>query len=334
MATIGNTYLSLIDVYKQTDPKGNIADIIELLAETNPILEDMIVVEANDGTTHLTTMRTGIPAGTFRKLYQAVQPTKSTTKQIRDATGMMENWSEVDAKLVELAGGGSGGAKLRMNEATAFIEGLSNTMAARLFYGNTATDPEEFLGLAPRFSSLSAENGGQIVDALGSGIDNTSIWLIVWGERTVHGLYPKGSKAGLSRDDKGKVTKETSEGVYDVYREKFSWDLGLSVRDWRYVVRIANIDLSDMRAGTVPLYTYLRKAYYALFQRRVTGGRAAIYCNRDVLEALDALANNGGSTDSFVRLERSEMEGKEVLTYRGIPIRETDALLNSEARVV
>jgi len=29
-----------------------------------------------------------------------------------------------------------------------------------------------------------------------------------------------------------------------------------------------------------------------------------------------------------------EIEGKEVLTYRGIPIRETDALVNTEARVV
>lgn len=334
MATIGNTYLSLIDVYKQTDPKGNIADIIELLAETNPILEDMVIMEANDGTTHLTTMRTGIPSGTFRKLYQAVQPTKSTTKQVRDATGMMENWSEVDAKLVELAGGGSGGAKLRMNEATAFIEGLSNTMAARIFYGNTASDPEEFLGLAPRFSSLSAENAGQIIDAGGTGVDNTSIWVIVWGERTVHAIYPKGSKAGLQRDDKGKVTKETSEGVYDVYREKFSWDLGLSVRDWRYVTRIANIDVSNMQAGSVALYTFLRRAYYALYQRKVSGGRAAIYCNRDVLEALDTLANNGGAADSFVRLTRSEFEGKEVLSYRGIPIRETDAILNTEARVV
>lgn len=331
MAVIGNTYLTLADTYKRQDPNGNIADVIELLAETNPILEDMIVQECNDGTSHLTTMRTGIPTGTFRKLYQAVQPSKSTTKQIRDTTGMMENWSEIDAKLVDLSGNP---AKLRLTEATAFIEGLSNTMASRIFYGNTATEPSEFLGLAPRFGTLAAENGGQIVDAGGTGSDNTSVWFVVWGDRTVHGLYPKGSKAGLDRDDKGKVTKDTGSGVYDVYREKFAWDLGMSVRDWRYVSRIANIDVSDMRAGTVKLYDFMRKAYYALYQRKVTGGKVAIYCNRDVLEALDALANNAGSTDSFVRLTRAEVEGKEVLSYRGIPLRETDALLNTEARVV
>jgi hypothetical protein len=330
MATVGDTYLTLADLYKRQDEKGNVADIIELLAETNPILDDMIVVEANDGTTHLTTMRTGIPAGTFRRLYQAVQPTKSTTKQVRDATGMMENWSEIDAKLVDLSGNP---AKLRLTEATAFLEGLNQTAAQRIFYGNTVTDPEEFLGLAPRFSSLSAENGRQIVDAGGRGNDNTSIWFVVWGENTVHGLYPKGSKGGIQRDDKGKQTKETAEGVYDVYREKFQWDLGLSVRDWRYVSRIANIDVSDMLNGDVQLYNFMRKAFYRLKQRRVTGGRAAIYANTDVLETLDALATNAGSTDSFVRLRPMEIEGKEVLTYRGIPIRETDALINTEARV-
>lgn len=331
MAIVGNTYLTLADLYKRQDDKKQIARIIELLAQTNPIMDDMIVVQCNDGTTHLTTMRTGIPSGTFRRLYQAVQPTKSTTKQVRDATGMIENWSEIDAKLVDLSGDPRA---LRLSEATAFLEGLNQTAAQRIFYGNTVTDPEEFLGLAPRFSSKSAENGGQIVDAGGTGSDNTSIWFVVWGENTVHGLYPKGSQAGIQRDDKGKQTKETSDGVYDVYREKFSWDLGLSVRDWRYVSRIANIDVSDMLAGNVKLYDFMRKAYYKLRQRQVTGGRAAIYANRDVLEMLDALATNAGATDSFVRLRPMEIEGKEVLTYRGIPIRETDALLNTEARVV
>lgn len=331
MATVGSTYLTLADLYRQQNPDGSIADVIELLAETNQIMDDLVTMECNDGTSHITTIRTGIPSGTFRQLYQGVQPSKSTTKQVRDTTGFLENWSEIDAKLVELS---NNPAKLRLNEATAFIEGLSQTMADTIFYGNTETDAEKFMGLAPRFADTSAENGNQIVDAGGTGSDNTSIWFVIWGERTVHGLYPRGSNAGLQREDKGKTTKENSDGsIYDVYREKFSWDLGLSVRDWRYVVRIANVDVSDMQAGSVQLYDFMRKAYYRLYQRRVTGGRAAIYCNRDVLEALDALAHNQGASDSFIRLRPMEIEGKEVLTYRGIPIRETDALLNTEAQV-
>ncbi|MCU1141599.1 major capsid protein [Stenotrophomonas maltophilia] len=333
MSTIGNTYLTLADVFKRTDADKQIAAVIELLAQDNPILQDMIVKECNDGTTHLTTVRTGIPEGTWRMLYQGVQPTKSTTAQVRDATGMIEAWSEIDEKLVRMTGDSAG---LRLSEAQAFLEGLNQGVATSMFYGDQATSPAKFTGFAPRFNKIATSgSGAQIVDAGGTGSDNTSIWFIVWGENTVHGLYPKGSKAGIDREDKGKQTKTNADGsILDVVREKFQWDIGLSVRDYRYVSRIANVDVSDVQSGSVNLYNFMRKAYYKLKQRRVMGGRAAIYLNTDMLEALDALATNNGTTDNFVRLTRKEIEGEEVLTYRGIPLRESDALLNTEARVV
>lgn len=333
MSTIGNTYLTLADVFKRTDADKQIAAIIELLAQDNPILQDMIVKECNDGTTHLTTVRTGIPEATWRMLYQGVQPTKSTTAQVRDATGMIEAWSEIDEKLVRMTQDSAG---LRLSEAQAFLEGLNQGVATTMFYGDQATSPAKFTGLAPRFNKLAnSGSGAQIVDAGGTGSDNTSIWFVVWGENTVHGLYPKGSKAGITREDKGKQTKTNPDGsILDVVREKFQWDIGLSVRDYRYVAPIRNIDVSDVQAGTVNLYNFMRKAYYKLKQRRVMGGRAAIYLNTDMMEALDALATNNGTTDNFVRLTRKEIEGEEVLTYRGIPLRESDALLNTEARVV
>ena len=332
MATIGNTYLQLADLYKQQDGDGNVvSDIIEMLNQVNPILNEMMVQECNDGTKHLTTIRTGIPSGTWRRLYQGVQPSKSTNKQVNDTTGMLEAWSEVDSKLVRLSKNPS---QFRLNEAQAFIEGLAQDMATTIFYGNTDTDPEQFMGLAPRFSSLSAENGSQIIDGGGTGADNTSIWMVTWGDRTCHGLFPEGSQAGLSRNDIGEETKELSDGsMYRVMREQFMWDLGLSVRDWRYVTRIANIDVSNMQAGSVDLYGLLRQGYWQGQQRRVAGGRQAIYCNKDVLEQLDALATNAGASDNFIRLRPMEIQGEEVLTYRGIPLRETDALLNTEAQV-
>lgn len=328
MATLGATYLNLVDLFKQQEGEGKVtAQIIEMLAETNQILDDMVVMPCNNGTKHLTTARTGLPAGTWRRLYQSVQPTKSEVRQVTDTTGMLESWSEVDSKLVSLSGNPG---QLRLNESAAFIEGMSNDMATAIFYGNTDTDPEQFMGFSPRFNSLSAENGGQIVNAGGVGSDNTSIWFVVWGERTCHGLYPASETAGLGRDDKGEVTKETANGLYDVYREKFTWDLGMSVRDWRYVSRIANIDVSLALAGSTQLYDFMRSAYYNLQQRRITGGRAAIYCNTNMLEVLDMLSVNQGGSDSQVRLRPGELDGKEVQMYRGIPVRECDAILNTE----
>ena len=330
MATVGNTYMTLLDLFKRQNPDDSIAVIIEMLAETNPILEDAIVVECNDGTKHLTTVRTGLPSATWRRLYEGVQPQKSTTKQVTDSTGMLEAWSEVDAKLVELSNDPAG---TRESEAAAFLEAMNQEMATGIFYHNTETDPEKILGLAPRFDDTSAENGGQIVLGGGSGSDNTSMWFMVWGERTVNLLYPKGSKAGLQREDKGKQTKESSNTVYDVYREKFNWDMGVSVRDWRYVVRVANIDVSDLSADASTGANLMQKmvsAYYKLHQRKVTGGHAAIYCNTTVKEYLHLQALNANSN---VALRLAEVEGQEVLSFLGIPIRECDAILNTEATV-
>ena len=335
MSTLGSTYLTLADLYKQQEGDGKVtSSIIELLAETNPILEDMVVFECNDGTSHLTTVRTGIPQATWRRLYQGVQPSKTTNKQVTDTTGMLEAWSEIDSKLVALS---KDPGQFRLNEASGFLEGMNNQMATTIFYGNTDYDPEKFMGLMPRFNSLTgAETSNQVVNAAGASASaQTSVWFIVWGERTVHALYPAGTMAGLQREDKGIQTKTESDGsLYDVHREKFNWDIGLSVRDYRYVVRICNLDTAALVAGTVDIYKYMRKAYYKLHQRKVTGGRAAIYCNADVLEALDAATTptqeDYSGSASPVRLRTTEVDGREVKMYRGMPVRECEAILGTE----
>lgn len=329
MATVGSTYMTLADVYRQSENTKQIATIIEMLAEMNPIIEDARVEECNDGTKHLTTTRTGLPAVTWRRLYEGVQPSKSTTKQVVDSTGMLEAWSEVDAKLVAIS---PDPKKLRLNEAHSFMEAMNNEMATGIFYHNTQIDPEKFLGLSPRFSDLTAENSSQIVDAGGTGSDNTSIWFVVWGERTVHLLYPRGSQAGLQREDKGVQTKTNSDGsLYDVYREKYTWDVGLSIRDWRYVSCVRNIDtaVASFTGGTLDLEGYMIDAYYALRQRRVAGGQAVIYCNSTVKKYLHKRARD----KSNVNLTLSDYQGVEILKFLGIPIKECDAVLNTEARV-
>ena len=332
MATLGNSFVDLIDIYKQKDGEGNFVDVIQMLTEMNPMLDDAIAVECNKGTTHLHTVNTGLPEVTWGKLYQGIPNSKGTKAQVEDTTGFVEGLSTIDKRLLELSG--NSGA-VRLSEAQSYLEAMSNEVASKIIYGNSASDPEEFMGLAPRFNSLSATNGNQIIDAGGTGADNTSIWFVTWGDNQCNLLYPKGTQAGVQRVDHGEQRVIDGSGnAYYAMEEKFTWHIGMSVKDWRYVSRVANVDVSLMEAGSVALYDFMRKAYYKLQNRRVAGGKIAIYCNRDVLEALDALATNAGASDSFVRLKTTEIEGTEVLTYRGIPIRETDAILNNEARVV
>lgn len=342
MATIGKTMLDLIDYYKSIDSARNIVPVIEMLNEHNPILSDALFVECNNGSKHLTTVRTGLPQVSWGRLYKGTPNDKSTRAQVEDTTGFLEGRSAVDARLIDELSNGNGPA-LRLSEASAYLESIGQELATKIFYGNDIESPEEFMGLAPRFNSTSARNGSQIVDALtfdtdsnkASRTDLTSVWFVTWGDNQAHMLYPNGSFAGIKREDLGKQTVSDAEGNrYEVYEEVFRQHAGLTVRDWRYVVRIANISITDLAAGKVDLYGAMRSAYYKLHGRRVPGGKVVCYMNRDVLEALDALAHEKASTDTMVRLTRSEQQGQEVLNYRGIPIREVDALMNTEEKVV
>lgn len=342
MATIGKTMLDLVDYYKSIDSAKNIVPVIEMMNEQNPILSDAIFVECNNGSKHLTTVRTGLPQVAWGRLYKGTPNDKSTRAQVEDSTGFVEGRSAVDSRLIDELSNGNGPA-LRMSEASAFLESIGQEVATKIFYGNDASTPEEFMGLSPRFNSKSARNKSQIVDALdfdtdankASRTDLTSVWFVTWGDTQVNMLYPKGSYAGVKRDDLGKQTVSDSDGNrYEVYEEVFRQHVGLSVRDWRYVARVANISITDLAAGKVNLYGALRSAYYQLHNRRVPGGKIVCYMNRDVLEALDQLASEKNSADTLVRLTRSEIQGQEVLNYRGIPIREVDALINAEEKVV
>lgn len=334
MATLSSNYLNLIDVHKQNDPRTG--EIIEVLKRQNPILDDAVAMECNLGGTHRHTIRTGLPTPAWGSLYKGIPQSKSSVQQVDDTTGFLEARSGVDTRALQLS---KNPAALRLGEAMSHLEAMNQEMATGMFYHDTATTPEKFKGLASRFGSIGGgAAGNQIVDGGGTGSDNTSIWMVTWGDHACHLLYPEGTKAGVDRQDKGEQRVTDGNGdAYYVKEETFTWHMGMAVKDWRYVSRVANVDVSNMLAGTVDIYSLLRKAFYKLQSRRMdsVNSRIAIYCNRDVMEALDGLAvGTGSGANGALRLVPRELEGREVLTYRGIPIRETDALLNTEARVV
>lgn len=333
MATIGTGNLTLLDHAKRIDPGGKIDRIVEMLSQTNTILDDMIWIEANQLTSHRMTMRTGLPSVTWRLINQGVAPTKSITAQVDETIGMMEAWSEVDVDLAELGGEASA---LRLSEAQAFIEAMNQEKADTLFYGNQGTSPEEFTGFAPRYSSLSANNGANIVDAGGTGSDNSSIWLIHWGDSTVHGIYPKGSQAGLSHKDLGEETVSVGGGlggtVMRALRDQWKWKCGLALKDWRYVSRGANIDISNLvaKSSAADLFDTMIKMSHRIVNPSV--GKPVYYLNRTVFQMLDIQGRDDVQTGGQLKYE--DVAGRRIPMFRGIPVRIVDALTETEARVV
>jgi len=349
MATIGSFYPNLIDAFKSGDADSRVSgEVIEILSQQNPILEDALAMECNSGTIHRHMIRTGLPQVAWGALYKGVPQSKGTVQQVDDTTGFLEARSEVDTRLLTLA---TDAAKTRLTESAPFLEAMNQEMATGLFYHDTATTPEKFKGLSARYSAFykgprsDAPNNiaTQVIDGTydkaNPSNNNTSIWFITWADHATHLLYPKGTKAGVTMKDRGEEqTTDDNGNKFYVRTATFEWHLGLAVKDWRYNARIANIGVDDLIAGNINLWALMRKAYYALQSRRINAksSRMAIYANRDVVEVLDAQSSNRGldtSIQNFTHLTSKFVEGAEVKFYRGIPIRETDALLNTEAYV-
>jgi hypothetical protein len=339
MATLSNSNLTLADWAKRTDPDGRVPIIAELLSQSNEILEDCVFKEGNLPTGERVVVRTGLPSVYWRALNQGIPNSKSTTAQVDEACGMLEARSEVDKDLAMLNGNT---AQFRLSEDTAFLEAMNQTQADTLFYGNPAVDPKTFLGLASRYSDLGATNAQNILDGGGSGSDNTSIFLVVWGDNTVYCPFPKGSKAGLIHEDLGEQTVYNADGTrMQAYATRYQWKNGLVVKDWRYVVRIANVDVSDLVAQTGTQAASAATAIIKLMSRalyripNMAMGRAAFYMNRTVHSGLSVAAMD----KSQYVLKVNEGLGQfgmpySWLSFQGVPLRRVDSLINAEARVV
>lgn len=344
MATIGASYLNLIDMFRQGGDAAT-AEVAEVLNRLSPVVRNAFTVEANSGTTHKHSIRSGLPAVTWGRLYQGIPQSKSTRTMVTDTTGFVEGLSTVDTRLLDIS---PNPAATRMAEGEAFLESLRQEVETQFFYGDVATTPEKIKGLAARYNATGGGGAGnQIVKAGGSGSNNTSVWFVTWAESATHLIHPKGTKAGIEREDKGEQrVLDASSNPYYVKEELFRWHVGVAVRDWRYNARIANIDVSNLIAGSVDIYKFMRQAFYKLqgvYATQMRGGdgslnpnaslegRTVIYMNRTVAEALDAAQTN--SSNGALMLKPMELEGRIVPSYRGIPIEISDAILNTETVV-
>ena len=334
MATLAATNPTLLDFAQALDPDGSVATVVEILHETNEVMADWTFVEGNLPTGHRSVIRSGLPTPTWRRLYGGVQPNKSQRVQVTDTVGMLEAYNEVDKALADLNGNTN---EFRLSEAVATIEGISQELVSTLFYGDTNVNPERFDGFSTRYNDLSAENADNIIDASGTGSDNASIWLVVWGPNTAHGIIPKGSTAGMQVTDKGQQTIEDADGSgsggrMEAYRMHFRMDAGLTVRDWRYVVRICNIDKSLTLADAASGPNLPELMFEAMELIPPMGiGRPAFYMSRFIRQRFrqQLAAETSQST-----LEYVNVGGHKAVVFNEIPLRRVDALSADEVRVM
>jgi hypothetical protein len=338
MATLSTTVLTLADWAKRLDPDGKTAKTVEILSQSNEILDDMLFKEGNLPTGEQTTIRTGLPSVYYRLMNQGVPKSKSTTAQITENAATLHARAEVDQEVAELNGNVN---QFRMDENIAFVEAMSQQMAETLIYGSAA-NPEEFVGLSNRYNSLSDPNAQNILDAGGTSSDNSSIWLVGWGQRTIHGVFPKGSKAGMSHEDLGLGDAfDSNNDRFRAYMDHWKWANGLVVKDWRYGVRIPNIDISDLVGQTGTQALTAATSIIKLMSRAIdrlpsqSGISPSFYVNRTVASHLRLIGLEKSSSAVTVEPAINQF-GESIFTLRflGIPVRIVDRLTEAEAQVV
>lgn len=334
MATLGGSVLTKVDFDKRLDPDGTIADIADVLTQNLPILKHVPWVESNQPTSHLTTVRTGRGAASWRRFNRGVSPSKGTTRQNTDGIGMLEKFTEVDCDLAKLNGNER---EFRLSEAESDMETMAEEFGGTLIYGNAATAQEEFTGLATRYADPAGDLADNIIDAGGSSTGCTSIFLVGWHKNKIYCVYPKGSAAGLLHEDLGKVPVADATGAggakYMAYLDHYQWKGGLVVKDPRWAVRIGSIKVStlitDPTGSSIPLNNLMIRAVHRLPNLEASGISLQWYVSRTVGTFLDIQLQN----KSNVHLTMGNEEGMPKLKFRGIPVNILDSISENETAI-
>lgn len=339
MAALGTKLVTLADVAKSKDKQ--IGSVAEVLVRHNPMLNDIPYMEMNEGTVHKECIRSALPAVYYRKANQAIPASKSTIEERTFQAAHFESKSQLDAAVAQ-RGGMDRVAFNRWNQAQGHIQAHAIEHADLTIYGSPASSYLKTPGFFDVYSTLatSEPTSNQIIDGGGSGSDNASILLVAWGPQSVFGVYPKGTQAGLKRTDRSKGqnlvqiygTDENGDpGHFYGYEEQFEIDHGLVVKDYRQAARIANIDVSNLQSGSsaADLIDLMVNAMYKLDS--LENGQPVFYMNRTLQAFLDKQSLTKVGAGGGLTYEN--YQGKPVLMFRGIPVRRSDALLNTESQV-
>lgn len=347
MSTLGSRYITFRDLSSGRTPDGLVDKaVVDMMAQENSVLQDVLWKECNKGREDYVTIRSGMPEAVLRQFYEGWTGTKASKRQVTNSCCRVTTGIEFDWALYQ---GDKDKAAFLADEQRAHASVLGDKVAALLFYGDASTDPKGINGFAKTFSVAGAVTGQNMVtnDALaafycfnagkaaeaGSSaatIARRSIFLVGWGARAAHGIYPEGSSAGI---DIGQLTQQYQTdgagGNLLMGLQEMNWWAGLNIRDFRSSGRIANINIMNdpMDAGTPDVGLLVRRLVSRV---KTTGVTQRFYCSRLVFEhvAMQLERKTQGNAVKYADLEQ-----KKDAALFGIPVAFCDCLNGDEAEV-
>ena len=333
MTVTGSTYYNLSDFRSITLPNGTVAAVAEMLNKMKPILDNLPWRQCNTQDKHSVALRTNLPTATTIQAGGGVPLDKSNYTHVTEVTAAVGVGHQVHRDVLEASGNPEAQRALAARGA---IESIASKVESLMIGGDVTADPLSFNGLKTRLSSTSGELADRVIKGVNSDADvNTSIYFVVGGEGLTYGLHPAQFPMGLMAD-LGKtaypVTNSAGRVSY-VYTDTWKWHCGLAIEDPRSVARICNINTTKLASGTGDddLFALMLDGYHAV--KKVLGrpgSKPMILVNPTVCKYLEKQAR---ANVTFNDLSVESRDGMPVTTYRGIPILESDYILNTEALV-
>lgn len=325
--------VTLNDIQKRLGANNAFQPIIEILKQSNPILEDMPFAEGDLPIGNKTTIRTSLPSPSIRRANRGTAPTKSDVKQVIDQCMYLEDRSCVDTLLLK---GKPNPEAYRASEDDAHVEGMGQFVAKCFIYGDL-TDPnytDTFNGLLVRYPIEDGDKGTRGYQVISAGTKNTSghntsALIVDWGDRKVTGIYPKNMTAGLDTKDLDEGDVYDSEGKpFRAVQTLYSWQVGLAVQNLRSVAAIRNIDVDALSKFTsAQAATFMNKIIFA--KNRLQLPKSPImYVSDTVYSYLETFLLDKANV--HVTREMRENEAP-LLRFSGIPVKKMDCMTDTEA---
>lgn len=343
----GSRYITFRDLLSGRTPNGFVdKDIVEMMAQENPVLQDVLWKQCNKGREDFVTIRTGMPDAVLRAFYEGFKGSKTSKKQVTNACCTVTTGIEFDWRLYEAD---KDKVSFLSDEQRANSSVLGDKAAALLIYGDSDKDPKGINGFFKTYGEFGAVTGSSMQTddrkasfytfnagttaqlTASSGLARRSLLLVGWGAKSMHGIYPEGSSSGI------KIESLTSQYVDDgaggrlrMGLQEMNWDLGLNIRDFRYGGRIANIDvMSDpSNANTPDVTTFVRKLVTRVKSNGVT---QRFYCSRLVMEHI---AEQFEKKTSANAIKYADLEQKKDASLLGIPVSICDCMNGDEEAVL
>lgn len=311
---VSTQMMNIVEAHKREGFTTKLEFLLEL-AKRNDLLQFAPWYTSSDGAFHKSLKAVRLGKGKFTKINGPVPTISSSSDTVTDPITYYQADSIVDDTLLKTA---KDRTKVRDSEDVANTQGFLNDWLYQLIYNTDATDG--LLGFAPRRPSI---DNKYTWSAGGTTGNQSSMYLMEFGQQGFNFRYPEGARPGISTDDRGRVRVSTPDGTGSMWAwiRHFEMIAGIEIKDERALQRLANVLVTS---------TTITAANFIKMKNQLPnrGKDAVAFCNRTI----HSIIENSAYEKSNMAYSIRDVEGFGPVTrFVGIPVMMMESILDTES---